>query len=242
MHADLFLIPEPVGETRLAGKTVVVIDVLRASTTICQALKSGARAVIPVVGSGEAAEMRSKIGVESTILGGERGGIKIDGFDLGNSPFEYTEDKVNGKTVIFTTSNGTKGYNRAGASKLIITGALVNISAVVQRVAQAEQDLAILCSGQDGDFSIEDTLCGGMLLHKLAAEAKLELELNDAATLALLLYRSNSRALQKTIARGEHGRHLVKLGFEKDVTMAGEIDSLPVLPILKDSRLVLESV
>ena len=81
-----------------------------------------------------------------------------------------------------------------------------------------------------------------MLLHKLAAEAKLELELNDAATLALLLYRSNSRALQKTIARGEHGRHLVKLGFEKDVAMAGEIDSLPVLPILKDSRLVLESV
>jgi 2-phosphosulfolactate phosphatase len=241
MRTDLFLVPEPVGETRLAGKTVVVIDVLRASTTICQALKSGARAVIPLVGSGEAVEMRAKIGAESSILGGEREGIKIDGFDLGNSPFEYTEDKVKGKTVIFTTSNGTKGYNRAASSKLIMAGALVNISAVAGRVVQAGQDLAVLCSGQNGDFSIEDTLCGGMLLHKLSTEAKLDLELNDAASLALLLYRSNSRALQKTIARGEHGRFLIKLGFEKDVTRAGEIDSLPVLPVLKDSRLVLET-
>jgi 2-phosphosulfolactate phosphatase len=240
MRADLFLIPVPDIEQRLSGKTLVIIDVLRASTTICQALKSGARAVIPALGPSEAAEMRSKIGLETTLLGGERNGVKIDNFDLGNSPYEYTEDKVKGKTVIFTTSNGTKGYNRAASSKLIITGALVNISCVVQRAAQAGQDLVILCSGQDGDFSIEDTLCGGMLLHKLQAEEKIELELNDASSLALLLYRSNSRSLNQTIARGEHGRYLAKIGFEKDVVLATQIDSLLVLPILKDSRIILE--
>ena len=111
MRAELFLIPGPVGEQRLLGKTLVLIDVLRASTTICQALKSGARAIIPVLEPSEAAELRSKIGVDVTILGGEREGIKIDGFDLGNSPSEYTIEKVKGKTVIFTTSNGTRGYN-----------------------------------------------------------------------------------------------------------------------------------
>jgi len=240
MRAELFLIPGPVGEQRLLGKTLVLIDVLRASTTICQALKSGARAIIPVLEPSEAAELRSKIGVDVTILGGEREGIKIDGFDLGNSPSEYTIEKVKGRTVIFTTSNGTRGYNRAAGSKLIVTAGLVNISSVVQKVAQAGQDLVILCAGQDGDFSIEDTLCGGMLLHKILTDWKMELELNDAAELGLLLYRSNSRVLKQTIARGEHGRYLAKIGFGSDVEAAVEIDSIPVLPISRDSRIVLD--
>ncbi|SYZ72695.1 conserved hypothetical protein [Candidatus Zixiibacteriota bacterium] len=240
MRAELFLVPSPIMEQRLAGKTLVLIDVLRASTTICQALKSEARAVIPVMEPGEAAEMRAKIGIETGVLGGERNGVKIDNFDLGNSPLEYTTDKVKGKTVILSTSNGTRGYSRAAGSKLIITGALVNISQVAQRAAGAGHDLVILCAGQDGDFSIEDTLCGGMMLHKLQSENKIELELNDAASLALLLYRSNMRSLKQTIARGEHGRFLKKIGFEKDVELAADIDAIPVLPILKDSRIVLE--
>ncbi|MEP0828040.1 MAG: 2-phosphosulfolactate phosphatase [bacterium] len=241
MRADLFLVPGPVGEQRLAGKTLVHIDVLRASTTICQALKSGARAVIPVAEPGEAAELRSKIGNDNSVLGGERDGVKIENFDLGNSPLEYTEDKVKGKTVILTTSNGTRGYYRTGGAKLILTGALVNISAVAKKVFQAGNDLVILCAGQDGDFSIEDTLCGGMILHKLLTDDKVDMELNDSASLALLLYRTNSRALKQTIARGEHGRFLKKLGFDEDVELATEIDALPVLPVLKDSRLALDS-
>jgi len=241
MRADLFLVPGPVGEQRLSGKTLVLIDVLRASTTICQALKSGARAVIPVAEPGEAAELRSKIGNDNSVLGGERNGTKIENFDLGNSPLEYTEDKVKGKTVILTTSNGTRGYIKTGGAKLILTGALVNISEVSRKIADAGNDLVILCAGQDGDFSIEDTLCGGMILHKLLTDDKIDMELNDAASLALLLYRTNSRALKQTISRGEHGRFLKKLGFESDVELATEIDSLPVVPILKDSRLALDN-
>ncbi|MCX6827069.1 MAG: 2-phosphosulfolactate phosphatase [candidate division Zixibacteria bacterium] len=240
MRIDLFLVPVPNIESQLSDKTLVVIDILRASTTICQALKSGARAVIPVMEPGEAAEMRTKIGIETTVLGGERNGLKIEGFDLGNSPLEYTEEKVKGKTIILTTSNGTRVYNRTAASKLILTGALVNISRVVKRTAQAGNDIVIICAGQNGDFSIEDTLCGGMLLHRLATDEKTEMELNDAASLALLLYRSNSRTLKQTISRGEHGRYLTKLGFEADVNMATETDSMPVLPILKDSRIIIE--
>jgi len=241
MRADLFLVPGPVGEQRLAGKTLVLIDVLRASTTICHALKSGARAVIPISEPSEAAELRSKIGNENSVLGGERSGVKIENFDLGNSPLEYNEDNVKGKTVILTTSNGTKGYNRTGGAKLILTGALVNISVAAKKVFQAGSDLVILCAGQDGDFSIEDTLCGGMMLHKLLTDDKVEMELNDAASLALLLFRTNSRALKQTIAKGEHGRFLKKLGFDADVELATEIDALPVLPVLKESRLSLDN-
>jgi len=240
MRIDLYLVPGPVSEERLADKTIVLIDVLRASTTVCKALQSGARAIIPVEQPGEAAEMRDKIGVEETILGGERGGIKIDNFTLGNSPLDYTPEAVAGKIVILTTTNGTRAYACAKYSKNIITGGLVNVSRVAAKVAKSDRDLVILCAGDEGDFSIEDTLCGGMLIHKLMDEFRIELKLNDAASLALLLYRNNSGSLAATIASGEHGRLLAELGFADDVRFASEIDSIPVLPVLKNRKIVLE--
>ncbi len=242
MHADLFMVPGPVKEKGLAGKTLVMIDVLRASTTICYALNAGAKSIIPVSEPGEATEMRAKIGVENSLICGERDGIKIEDFDLGNSPLEYTRETVGDKNIVLTTSNGTRTYGKAKNSGVIITGAIVNISAVASRVAKEQNDLAILCAGHMEHFSIEDTICGGMLIHKLLTDEKLTLELNDAASLALLLYRSNSRALKETIAQGEHGRYLGKIGFGEDVALAADADSIPVLPILKDSRIKLEEV
>ncbi|MCP4703581.1 MAG: 2-phosphosulfolactate phosphatase, partial [candidate division Zixibacteria bacterium] len=153
---------------------------------------------------------------------------------------EYTNEIVNEKNIVLTTSNGTRTYAKAKNSGLSITGAIVNISAVASRVAKEQKDLAILCAGHWEHFSIEDTICGGMLIHKLLADEKLTLELNDAASLALLLYRSNSRALKETIAQGEHGRYLKKIGFGQDVALAADADSIPILPVLEDSRIRLE--
>jgi 2-phosphosulfolactate phosphatase len=240
MHIDLFLVPGPVNEERLNGKTLVLVDVLRASTTICRSLASGARAVIPVERLDEAAELRAKLGPKDTILGGERRGIKVDNFDLGNSPSEYTEERVSDKVVILTTTNGTRGYAKANPANLIITCGLVNVSRVARKAAETGKDLAILCAGEGGDFSIEDTLCGGMLIHKLKEVEKIELKLNDAASLALLLYRSNRDSLKQTIANGEHGRYLAEIGFASDVEAASDVDSIPVLPVLKDRRVILE--
>ncbi len=239
MHADLYMVPGPLKEKGLTDKTLVVIDILRASTTICCALKAGAKSVIPISEPGEAAELRTKIGIGNSLLCGERNGVKIENFDLGNSPLEYTEEVVAGKDIILTTSNGTRVYSRAASSCTIITGAIVNISAVASMVAREGKELAILCAGEMGHFSIEDTICGGMLIHKLLTDEKLSLELNDAASLALLLYRSNSRALKETISQGEHGRFLKKIGFGKDVELAAQADSIPVRPILRDSRIIL---
>ena len=241
MHIDLFFLPGMVSEKQLADKTVVLVDVLRASTSICRALKSGARAVIPVEEPGEATEMREKIGPENVLLAGERNGIRIENFNLGNSPREYTEEAVSDKTIILTTSNGTRTYARAKLSNLVVTMGLVNVSAVAGRVAKAGKDIIILCAGSEGDFSIEDTLCGGMLIDRLKTMAGNALELNDAASLALLFYHNNARALGAAIAQGEHGRCLAEIGFASDVSLATEVDSIPVVPILKDHRIILDN-
>ncbi len=238
MIGELYLTPVQLGKMPGEDRTIVVIDVLRATTSICAALSAGAKAVIPVEEPGEAGEIWTKIGSEYAVLAGERNGVKIENFTLGNSPREFTPEAVGGKYVVLTTTNGTPVFTQAPKAGAIISCALVNVSAVAERVAKSESDLTIICSGRDGNFSIEDTLCGGMLLHLLLAVHKKEMTLNDAASLALLLYRSNKSAIRQTIRQGEHGRYLESLGFEADIELASDIDSIPVLPILRDGRLV----
>ncbi len=242
MNIDLYIIPGKHKERRFENRVVVNIDVLRASTSICKALKEGARAVIPVEESDEAAEMRQKIGHDDALLAGERGGLKIENFDLGNSPLEFNEDIIKGKTIIMTTTNGTRSYKASVSSSYSLTGAFVNISAVTDFVAHTDIDTSILCAGNDGDFSIEDALCGGMLIHKLIHEKGRGVSLNDAAGLALMLYENNRDDLNRAISGGEHGRLLAEIGFAEDVRLASQPDSLSILPIYKDNRIVLNDV
>lgn len=240
MEIDLFLTPLPLGRADLENKTVVVIDVLRFCTTVCAALGSGARGIIPTDGPGEAGEMKSKIGADMAVVAGERNGVKLESFNFGNSPAEFTKKSVGGKYVVMTTTNGTGIFTKAANSGVMLAGAIVNMSKVAERVARENRDLVIVCSGQEGGFSIEDTLCGGMLIHQLATVHQMQTTLNDAASLALLLYRTNKTSLKQTIEQGEHAKFLTSIGFAGDVETASEVDSMPVLPILKDGRLVLD--
>lgn len=238
MKIALFLTSVPVDKAELEGRTAVVIDVLRATTSICAALQAGARGVIPTAGPGEAGDMRAKIGAEMVVLAGERNGVKIENFDLGNSPAEFTGEVVQDKLVIMTTTNGTLALRRAAGSKQLLAAALVNVSTVADAIARDPRDLVMVCSGREGHFSIEDTICGGMLINQLAAVHKLDVELNDAGSLALLLYRTNKSAIRQAIAQGEHGRFLASIGFARDVELATEVDAMPILPVLRDGRLV----
>lgn len=241
MKIELYLTPLPFSRSCFEAKAVVVIDVLRCSTSICAAISAGARGVIPTPGPGEAVEMWTKVGSDNAVLAGERHGVKIENFELGNSPGEFTPETVGNKLVVMTTTNGTALFGKAAGAATIMSAALVNISRVAQRVADDGRDLMVACSGREGGFSIEDTICGGMLIHKLATEHELSIELNDAGSLALLLYRSNQNALHRTIEQGEHARFLVSIGFGEDVQTATAVDSLPVLPVLKDGLLVAET-
>lgn len=238
MDIELFLTPVPLAKADLQGKTVVVIDVLRFCTTACAALAAGARAVIPTDGPGEAGEMRLKIGADMAIVAGERNGVKLESFDFGNSPSEFTKASVGGKHVVMSTTNGTGIFSKAGMAGPVLAGAIVNASKVSERVAREGKDAVIVCSGSEGGFSIEDTICGGLFIHQLATSCGVQTTLNDAGSLALLLYRSNKSALRQTIEQGEHGKFLTSIGFGADVEMASMVDAIPIVPILKDGRLV----
>ena len=238
MNIDLYLTPMPLNRANLENKTVVIIDVLRFCTSTCAALTVGAKGVIPTAGPGEAVEMWTKLGGDVAVLAGERGGLKIENFSLGNSPAEFTEESVGGRFIVMTTTNGAGVFSKTYNADLVICCALVNVSRVAAGIAETDRNLAIICSGQEGGFSIEDTICGGMLIHLLTTEHKKEVTLNDAGSLALLLYQTNWTTIKKAIQQGEHARHLAELGFAGDVEIAAGIDTMPVLPVLKEGRLV----
>jgi len=242
VNIDLYLTPFPFKAAVKKGKAVVVIDVLRSSTSTCAALMNGAKGVIPSPGSIEAGEMHTKLGSDISLLAGERDNVKIENFDLGNSPVEFTEEIVKDKLIIMTTSNGTAIFGAANNAELVICGALVNISKVAEKIAHAKLDLIIVCAGQNGGFSIEDAICGGMLIHLLNVKHNIKTKLNDAGAVALLLYRTNKTALVQVIQQGEHGRRLALDGFAVDVASAAAVDTMPILPVLADGRLIAENL
>jgi len=238
MNIELYLTPVPLGKASFEGKTVAIIDVLRATTSICAALMAGAKGVITTDGSDKAVEMRTKIGADTSVLAGERGGVKIENFQLGNSPLEFTRETVGDKFIIMTTTNGTPLFAAASKADLVVATALVNISLVAQKVADGNRDVVIACAGREGNFSTEDTICGGMLIHLLRERHGKQLHLNDAGSLALLLYLNSKDAIRQSVEKGEHGQFLASLGFSKDAQTAAAIDTMPVLPVLRDGRLV----
>ncbi|MEN8142298.1 MAG: 2-phosphosulfolactate phosphatase [Thermodesulfobacteriota bacterium] len=238
MKIDLFLTAGTLTKADVKGKAVVIIDVLRSSTSICAALENGAKGIIPVDGPGQAGEIWTKIGPDTAILAGERDGVKIENFSLGNSPGEFTAEAVAEKLVIMSTTNGTPIFEKAASAKLVLACGLVNIGTVVDRLVETGLDLVIVCSGRNGGFSIEDTLCGGMIIDLLERQHEVTSKLNDAASLARLLYRSNQENVHDTIASGEHGQYLQEIGFEADLETASRVDSIDVLPVLTEGRLV----
>jgi len=238
MNVQVLLTPFPLPQASLEGKSVVVIDVLRSSTSICASLLAGAKAVIPAEEPGEAGEMWTKLGPDNAVLAGERGGVKIENFQYGNSPTEFTPETVGGKTVILCTTNGTGIFERAVKAEMVFSGGIVNVGSVAEAVARLDRDLLVVCGGRQGGFSIEDTIGAGLLIDRLKDTHGCELQLNDAAALSHLLYDKNRYSLTETIAQGEHGRFLASLGLGGDVEICAGVDTMPVLPVLKEGRLV----
>jgi 2-phosphosulfolactate phosphatase len=161
---NVHLLPVLTEPHELAGKTVVVIDVLRATTTIIHALAAGAKEVIPLLEVEEARELAAKL-PGRVVLGGERGGKQIEGFDLGNSPREYTPDAVGGKTLVFTTTNGTRAMLRCRQARRILIAGFVNFSAVCRELGDEDQ-IEIVCAGTDGHVTREDTLLAGAIVEE----------------------------------------------------------------------------
>lgn len=219
--------------------TVVVIDVLRATSTIVAALQAGAREVIPASTIEEAVAISHRLGTDRTLLGGERGGVKINGFHLGNSPLEYTPEVVHGKTIVMTTTNGSSALLRARNAARCYCGSLLNARAVAQRlVADGPEEVMILCAGTYNDFSQEDALAAGAILAELLSIGlPEEPAFTDAARASLRLFAQQADDLPGSFASGDHGRLLLELGYGDDLLFCSRlnIDNAPVPMVIGSS-------
>ncbi|MEM7786590.1 MAG: 2-phosphosulfolactate phosphatase [Bacteroidota bacterium] len=241
MDLDVVLSARGLDADTLKGRAVVVIDVLRASSTVVTALSNGARAVIPAADLGEAGRLAAMLDPDVSVVGGERGGEKLAGYAAGNSPLEYGPEVVDRKTVVLTTSNGTAAMAMARAAASAAIGAFLNADAVSGLVSQAAAHgpgVTLICAGSGGRVSLEDTLCAGLLVSRVAPPEEVA-RLGDSAQIAHALYRGTESQLARALFGAEHTQRLIDLGFADDVTYCARIDAVPVLPVLDDNRIVL---
>ncbi len=241
---NVYALPKLIDPDTLVGGTAVVIDVLRSTTTIAFALESGAVRVYPCREIEEARAMADKLPRNEILLGGERNGTLIEGFDLGNSPEEYITDDIRGKKIIFTTTNGTATMALARAANRVFLAAFVNASAIVKKLIGCEQ-IHIICSGTDGEFSQDDILLAGMLVERLEKVGGLTYLLNAQAMTAKEVWLQSfplpcaigaepilpgrmEEELRKTLG----AKNLIALGLDDDILAASQIDKFTGAPEL----------
>jgi 2-phosphosulfolactate phosphatase len=251
MKLDVFFTPGELAGLELPER-VVVVDVLRATSTIVEALANGAKAIVPVGTVDDAARMAQNIGRDMVLLCGERKGMPIEGFDLANAPPEFTAGAVAGKSLVMTTTNGTRAFlavaeRRAGPgdgeANVILAGSFLNLAAIIGRLAPAEGSdgapAAIVCAGREGRFAMEDAVCAGAIARGLQ-DAGVELELNDGATAARNLAGRHRKDLVGMLERTAAGRHLESIGRGEDLAFCAAVDRTDMVPRFRDRKITLE--
>jgi len=252
IHAHF--LPQLTTPDALAGQTVVVIDVLRATTTISTALAAGAARVIPCLEVDEARQIADGAPAGEFLLGGEREGLPIEGFDLGNSPGDYTPERVSGRTIVFTTTNGTRAMRHCQQAQRVLIGAFVNLKALVLELASLES-VHLLCAGTKGEITREDVLLAGAIAYELTlpdnpamAGVWYRSELNDQARLARDAWQLARPKVEPPFAEAEPiwlwkaltatqgGRNLKRIGLESDIAAAAALNRLNITPRLDVDR------
>ena len=225
---DVVLTAGDVVSARLAGVTALVIDVLRASTTIITALGHGAAAVIPVESVEEARERARALGREA-VLAGERNSDPPPGFDLGNSPLEFTSDRVAGRTIVMTTSNGTRALVAARGAGAVAVAAFVNAEAAAAWAQARGGDVVIICAGELGAPSLEDHACAGVLAARLAAGGAV---LTTRAAAARDLADTYGADIARLGQDAPHARGLAAKGRGDDIAFCLTLDTTRMVPVL----------
>jgi len=234
MSFEVLFSPRAVGPDDLAGRTVVVIDILRATTTMCAAIHHGARAIIPTGSPEEARSLARTMGTDAVVLAGERNAVPIPGFDLGNSPREMTPDLVRDKTVVLCTTNGTGALLSAQSAKAIYPGAACNLSllaAMGRATLEAEGSLLVLCAGRAGTFGLDDAYCAGRLVAAVLERADSGIHdlLSDSARAAVEIARGFGTRWDVPLRLSMAGQDLQRLGFGADIDYAAREDVFPSL-------------
>jgi len=228
MKVNVIFSPTVVDELYFNDKTTIVIDVLRATTVIGEALSNGAKEIIPVASIDFAIKISGNSSERLTLLCGERNTKMIDGFNLGNSPLEYSKDTVEGKSVVLFTTNGSKAIVKAKYSSRLMVASFNNIMAAVDAVVD-EQQLEILCAGSNGIFSLEDSVCAGNIV-KLLLQNVSDVELNDSAKASLVLFEKYESNILQMLKFSDHGKILINNGFNDDLEFCSRINSINIVP------------
>lgn len=242
MRIDVLLGEAQVAPADVADRIVVVIDVLRAATTVAAALESGARAVIPFETVDETASRAKAYARGEVQLAGERRMVKIDGFDLGNSPAEYTPASVEGRTILYTTTNGTVALAASHGARVCYFAAFVNVSATIASVRAAIEhggDVTIICAGHERHVALEDVVCAGRLVRGIAAGHE-HVTRGDGARVAEMAERPFQGGVSSVALEASHARSLVAAGFERDVEMCLTLDRYDQSVRFHDRQLQLE--
>ncbi|MDR3543553.1 MAG: 2-phosphosulfolactate phosphatase [Desulfosporosinus sp.] len=222
----------------LEDKLVIVIDVLRATSTMVTALANGCQAIIPVLTPEEALERR--LTLPGSLVGGECQALPMEGFDFGNSPFDYVPEKVGGKRVIMTTTNGTRAIRDAIAAPMIWMASFLNMQSIISAIIGLFGDdcrfqgIVVFCAGTEERFDLPDTLCAGMLIEALGPNVIL----NDLGEAARMLFRSSENQLVDKIRNSVHGKKLISLGFEQDLVYCSTPNILPIIPVFENGEIV----
>lgn len=212
---------------------VVVIDIFRATSSICYGIENGAEAIIPVSQVEECAAYREK-GLDY-LLAAERDGSVVDGFDFGNSPFSYTKEKVAGKTVVLTTTNGTHALHLSRSANKIVIGSFLNLTALSNWLNTQNENVLLVCAGWKNNFNLEDTLFAGAVVDQLKDKGFL---LDDAAIAANDLFQVGKNDINTYLKKTSHGERLKKLGIEKDIEFCLQVDLTTAIPVLEGEKLV----
>lgn len=237
MNIDVHFTPAEIESDVLAEATVVIIDVVRATTSIVEALAQGVRTVFPTSSAEEAVKLAASLGREDTLLCGERKGLKIEGFDLGNSPAEYIGAELDGKRLVMTTTNGTPALRAADEAARVLVCAFTNLSAVARAVA-GDSHVVIQCAGRGGRFGFDDAVCAGHLLLKIRDLSAEDLELNDPGRAACALAEGvevSADFLRGTAA----GVSIEAIGLGDDLILCADVDRHDIVPHVQDGAITL---
>jgi len=223
---------------RLDGALAVVVDVLRATTTMVHALAAGIKAVRPCGDVAEARALADGMRAGRVLLGGERGGECLPGFDLGNSPREYTPEVCRGNQLVMTTTNGTRALLRAADAARVLLASFVNFSAVCEQLHRDARPTHIICAGTEGEVALEDTLLAGALVDFLCGIT--EVRLNDSARLAWDCFEYHGQVLHGALELSRGGAILKRLGYDEDIRAAAQVDQFALVPELRRDPLRVE--
>lgn len=212
---------------------VVIVDVFRATSSICYGIENGAEAIIPVAEVDECLAYRDT--EPGFLLAAERNGEVVAGFDFGNSPFSYTEAKVSGKTIVLTTTNGTHALHLSRTAKKVAIGSFLNLTALCNWLKIQDESVLLVCAGWKSNFNLEDTLFAGAVVDQLQSG---NYKTDDSAIAANDLYQLGKRDLNAYLAKTSHSERLKNLGIEEDIAFCLHVDITSAIPVLEGVRLV----